>query len=91
MEDIQKLYRNFNRLVQEVEPPCTENPWSFFPEDYQSENPERYRIDNDTYRVAVKVAKKLCAQCPIRQECLEYAVEAKEEWGIWGGLTARER
>jgi WhiB family redox-sensing transcriptional regulator len=36
-------------------------------------------------------AKAICALCPVREPCLEYAVTAREKDGIWGGLTARER
>lgn len=35
-------------------------------------------------------AKKLCASCPVKQECLEWALE-HEEHGIWGGSTPGER
>lgn len=30
-------------------------------------------------------AKALCADCPIRRECLEAALEREEPWGVWGG------
>jgi WhiB family redox-sensing transcriptional regulator len=30
-------------------------------------------------------AKALCAQCPIRRECLAAALERREPWGVWGG------
>ncbi len=36
-------------------------------------------------------AKELCAQCPVRQACLEYAITTPEHDGLWGGLTERER
>lgn len=36
-------------------------------------------------------AKRVCFQCPVRLQCLEYAVERKEPWGVWGGLSQRER
>lgn len=91
MTDIQKLYREFHRKVVEIEPPCTQNPESFYPEDFGSGDHARDTLYNNTVRAAIKVAKSLCAECPIQRDCLEYAVEAKEEWGIWGGLTARER
>jgi WhiB family redox-sensing transcriptional regulator len=39
----------------------------------------------------VKQAKKLCAGCPVRQECLEYALENGERFGVWGGLSERQR
>ena len=30
-------------------------------------------------------AKELCAQCPIRAQCLTAALEREEPWGVWGG------
>lgn len=36
-------------------------------------------------------AKSICAVCPVRVPCLEYAAEIKEPYGIWGGLTEAER
>ena len=37
------------------------------------------------------VAKKICAECPVRVPCLLYALVAGEREGIWGGATAAER
>jgi WhiB family redox-sensing transcriptional regulator len=36
-------------------------------------------------------AKAICAQCPVREPCLEYAIGVREKHGVWGGLTERER
>lgn len=36
-------------------------------------------------------AKAICADCPVRIQCLEYALIARERDGIWGGCTERER
>lgn len=36
-------------------------------------------------------AKAVCRTCPVSQECLEHALESKEAYGIWGGLTELER
>ena len=36
-------------------------------------------------------AKKLCAGCPVKAECLAEALENQIEWGVWGGMTERER
>lgn len=38
-----------------------------------------------------QVAKKLCAACPARKPCAEYAIVAKEQYGIWGGLSPKQR
>ena len=36
-------------------------------------------------------AKAICAVCPVRMECLEYAVRIREPHGVWGGLNEAER
>jgi WhiB family redox-sensing transcriptional regulator len=36
-------------------------------------------------------AKAVCARCQVRQECLGYAIEAGERYGVWGGLNPQER
>ena len=36
-------------------------------------------------------AKRICSSCDVRAECLEYALENDERFGIWGGLSERER
>ena len=36
-------------------------------------------------------ARALCAGCPVRTPCLEYALDVREPHGIWGGLTQLER
>jgi len=40
---------------------------------------------------STREAKRICAACPVRDECLEYALENDERFGIWGGLSERER
>lgn len=41
-------------------------------------------------RVA-KAARRVCAACPVRRECLEHALASGERFGVWGGLSERER
>lgn len=36
-------------------------------------------------------AKVVCQACPVRTECLAEALDNRIEWGVWGGLTERER
>lgn len=36
-------------------------------------------------------AKAVCATCPVRQPCLEFAIANVERHGVWGGLTWDER
>ncbi|MGB3483104.1 MAG: WhiB family transcriptional regulator [Mycobacterium sp.] len=48
--------------------------------------------------VDLERAKVLCAQCPVRRQCLAAALEREEPWGVWGGeifergsIVARKR
>ncbi|MBO0810701.1 MAG: WhiB family transcriptional regulator [Microlunatus sp.] len=38
-----------------------------------------------------KRARAVCAGCPVRSECLAEALDNRIEWGVWGGMTERER
>jgi WhiB family transcriptional regulator, redox-sensing transcriptional regulator len=40
---------------------------------------------------STREAKKICTGCEVRSECLEYALAHDERFGIWGGLSERER
>ena len=40
---------------------------------------------------STREAKKVCTGCEVRAECLEYALANDERFGIWGGLSERER
>ena len=51
------------------------DPESFFPEKGGS----------------TREAKKVCHTCEVRAECLDYALANDERFGIWGGLSERER
>ena len=51
------------------------DPESFFPEKGGS----------------TREAKKVCQSCDVRAECLDYALGHDERFGIWGGLSERER
>lgn len=41
--------------------------------------------------VSAKTAEKLCAGCPLLEQCREYAMEAQEPYGIWGGTRPKDR
>lgn len=40
---------------------------------------------------STREAKRVCTGCEVKAECLEYALENDERFGIWGGLSERER
>ena len=39
----------------------------------------------------IEAAKEICAECPVRAECLEFALATNQEAGVWGGTTEEER
>lgn len=55
----------------------------FFPPSYFE------RKEAKAYREAR--AKEICQACPVRRDCLDYAVAIREPHGIWGGLNEMER
>jgi WhiB family redox-sensing transcriptional regulator len=40
---------------------------------------------------STREAKRICVGCEVKGECLEYALGQDERFGIWGGLSERER
>lgn len=40
---------------------------------------------------STREAKRICSRCEVKSECLEYALAHDERYGIWGGLSERER
>lgn len=76
------LAADFDQLFEAVELEwqekalCAEtDPEAFFPEKGGS----------------TREAKRICRACSVRDECLEYALANDERFGIWGGLSERER
>ena len=57
--------------------------WLFFPPSHFE------RKDDKELREAR--AKAICATCPVRRSCLDYALRIREPHGIWGGLNESER
>jgi WhiB family redox-sensing transcriptional regulator len=51
--------------------------------------PDEYR--GATAQLIQDRAKRICAGCPVRAECLAWALETDQRFGIWGGLTDSER
>lgn len=41
--------------------------------------------------VGVDRARKICATCPVKARCLDYALDHRIEHGVWGGTSERER
>ena len=41
--------------------------------------------------VGVEAARQVCATCPVKAPCLEYALRNRIDHGVWGGASERER
>jgi WhiB family redox-sensing transcriptional regulator len=57
-----------------------EDPELFFP--ISLEGPSRSQVER---------AKKVCGTCPVREPCLEYALDTKQAHGVWGGTDSLQR
>lgn len=76
-------YWKFLRKIQSVgKVPCEEAPDIFYPEDFPS---------LQLRQLATATAKRLCNECPIKRDCLEYALETNQRYGIWAGTTSADR
>ena len=76
MHDYIKMMSEDTELEWHKDALCAQtDPEMFFPEGNES----------------TKEAKKICGQCSVRGDCLEYALKNSETYGIWGGLTTGER
>lgn len=65
-----------NTLAWQTDALCSQtDPEAFFPEKGGS----------------TRDAKRICTSCDVKTECLEYALQNDERFGIWGGLSERER
>ncbi|MFG2441135.1 WhiB family transcriptional regulator [Streptomyces sp. NPDC048508] len=48
-------------------------------------------VNPDTFFELAPEAKKICARCPVKTNCLDTALEHSEVFGVWGGMTVAER
>lgn len=46
---------------------------------------------NGRSTVEAEQAKAVCARCPVRRECLQFALATRQAHGVWGGMSERER
>jgi WhiB family redox-sensing transcriptional regulator len=75
---VSRAYNDFDEdpLAWQSDAICAQtDPEAFFPEKGGS----------------TREAKKICQGCDVKAQCLEYALKNDERFGIWGGLSERER
>ncbi len=79
MKAEQALTELAEAIKKHGEPVCqTRDPEMWFPE-----------AGGESYEM--RVAKKYCGQCPVQRECAIYGIVSVEIYGIWGGLSPRQR
>lgn len=52
---------------------------------------ELWMFPHDADEEGIAHAKSFCDVCPVREQCLSYALSIREKHGVWGGTTAEER
>lgn len=63
---------------------CGGMPFSAF---FGAANDERPTMK----RSEISAARAVCAGCPVKRECLQWALERREQFGVWGGTSGRQR
>lgn len=75
-------------LVEFLRAPITdERPWVVFAACREAD-PDIFFPSNKAQEQA---ALALCAMCPVLDECQSYSLDARETFGVWGGLTEKQR
>lgn len=69
--------------------------WTLEPPEDWTELALCSQIDPDLFYpekgASTREAKRICTVCEVREQCLQYALDHVERFGIWGGLSERER
>lgn len=76
------MWQDLQKVIDKAPdiPPCTNFPDLFFGD------------SQGTSALAdIGIAKRMCGRCSIRVDCAIYALEATEEFGVWGGLSSLDR
>jgi hypothetical protein len=75
-----QLHIQLSEQAQEIELGCRSFPDAYF---MTGESEDDMSLN--------KLAISICNACPLQQLCLDYAMEANEAYGIWGGKTSSQR
>ena len=81
-----------NDLFDAIDPviaaPITEErPWAVFATCRDRDSDVFFPVTHEAEVEAIRI----CQGCPVRMDCLEFALEAKIHFGVWGGLNEKQR
>jgi len=68
-------------------PVLEERPWAVFAACKDARDVSFFPQSKDEERAAIAI----CTICPVREDCLEHALETHERFGVWGGMNEKER
>lgn len=68
-------------------PITEERPWAAFAVCRDRDPDAFFPVTPEGEREAIRV----CHGCPVRMDCLEFAIESRVRFGIWGGMTEKQR
>jgi len=98
----QQLEGNTMTNRAELDPPPQSSEGAVIPREFRNNNQEGWQnranclgVDPDLFfperGASTREAKDVCKDCVVREECLEFAFEEREVFGIWGGMSERQR
>lgn len=68
-------------------PILEERPWAVFAACHEADSEMFFPNSREQESRALAI----CATCPVIEDCLEYAVDSRERYGVWGGTTEKGR
>ncbi len=68
-------------------PITEERPWAAFAVCKDRDPDAFFPVTPEGEREAIRI----CQGCPVQADCLEFAIEARIRFGVWGGLTEKQR
>lgn len=82
------------KAVNKLSPIASDWEWQYQGE-CRKHDPEIFFLDTHLRGSAkqkkIAAAKKICGPCPVKNDCLEHALNTPENYGVWGGLSEEER
>jgi WhiB family redox-sensing transcriptional regulator len=83
------------RAVRQLQPISDVWEWQLLGRCRDRSGTQFFHPDDDLGRISRRLreaaAKRVCDACPVRPECASHALNAREEYGVWGGFSESDR